>query len=604
MHILSASSDPTTDWARRVVSGEIVSGELATHAAERHLRDLKDAPARGLYWAPEIAKHRMGFFPAVLPITAGTMAGRPFDLLPWHVFTVGSLFGWRKASGRMRFRSGWLETGKGQAKSPLMAGIGLLMAGYCDIPRAEIYSIGQDRATANVLFRDAVAMCRTNIPGTEYGDTETLESCGDVIVRGTGDNAWKLEWPSSGGKFQSLANGEAISGPRPTAVLADEIHEFKTNHSIEVWRQAIAKMPGDAIMLLGTNTPASTQIVGTDYSEFYQKVAMGEILDDESFAFIARVDKADRETVFENEAVWSKALPALGVTFPIENIRGQVNTAKQLLSTALSVKRLYFGIPTGAVEFWIAEEAWQAVQGDVAESEMTGAKCWLSLDLSKKNDLTAISACWDVEDRLYVKSWYWTTRDGISDRSRADATPYDQWADAGHIEAVPGAVIDKTYVASEVQRLCAENDVEFMACDMAQIADFLAACEMIGFPVWRYEGPDKPEGNGLKLVPHAQGKLVRFEDKQLTMPRSIERLEDRILNKTITIARSPVTYACAANAMMDSDAQGNRCFDKKRSRGRIDGMVTIAMAVGAATNDFGALLEGKSYLENSPMVVL
>jgi phage terminase large subunit-like protein len=67
------------------------------------------------------------------------------------------------------------------------------------------------------------------------------------------------------------------------------------------------------------------------------------------------------------------------------------------------------------------------------------------------------------------------------------------------------------------------------------------------------------------------------------MPRSIERLEDRILNGTITIDSSPVTYSCAANAQIDSDGQGNRCFDKKRSRGRIDGVVTLAMAVGAAT---------------------
>src|SRR5690606_20930223 len=75
------------------------------------------------------------------------------------------------------------------------------------------------------------------------------------------------------------------------------------------------------------------------------------------------------------------------------------------------------------------------------------------------------------------------------------------------------------------------------------------------------------------------------EDRQLTMPRSIVRLEDRILAKTITIDASPVTYSCAANAHMDSDGQENRAFDKKRSRGRIDGMVTIAMAVGAADNE-------------------
>jgi hypothetical protein len=32
-----------------------------------------------------------------------------------------------------------------------------------------------------------------------------------------------------------------------------------------------------------------------------------------------------------------------------------------------------------------------------------------------------------------------------------------------------------------------------------------------------------------------------------------------------------------------SDGQKNRAFDKKRSRGRIDGIVTLAMATGAAT---------------------
>jgi phage terminase large subunit-like protein len=81
---------------------------------------------------------------------------------------------------------------------------------------------------------------------------------------------------------------------------------------------------------------------------------------------------------------------------------------------------------------------------------------------------------------------------------------------------------------------------------------------------------------------------VMFEDKQLCMPRSIERLEDRILTKGITIDSSPVTYSCAANAALDTDGQNNRAFDKKRSRGRIDGLVTIAMATGAADAELEA----------------
>jgi phage terminase large subunit-like protein len=522
-----------------------------------------------------------------LMITEGAKVGEPFHLLPWQTFVVGSLFGWRRESGRMRFRSGWLETGKGQAKSPLMAAIGLYLMGYYGIARAKVYAIGEDRQTANVVFRDAAAMCRAPIPGQEEDAEylrETLESRGEVVIRGELDNAWKIEHPATGSLFQSLANGEAISGPRPTLVTADEVHEFRHDGAIETWKRAVAKMNDDALMLLGTNTPATTQIVGTNYSEFYQKVARGEIRDDEAFAFIARVDQADRETVFDTESCWPKALPALGITFPIENIRGEVNTAKQLLSTALSVKRLYFGIPVGAVDFWIVEEAWAEVQGEVDPAAMKGRKCWLSLDLSKKNDLTALTAVWAGEDgHLYARTGYWTTQEGLADRSRADNAPYDQWTEAGFINAVPGATIDKTFVAAEVKRLCEEHEVEFLAFDPAGIGDFITACEEIGFPVWRWEGADKPEGRGLKLVSHAQGKRIVFEDKQLCMPRAIERLEDRILAGTITIDTSPVTYSCAANALVDSDGQGNRCFDKKRSRGRLDGLVTLAMAVGAAT---------------------
>lgn len=491
--------------------------------------------------------------------------------------------------------------------SPYMAAIGLYMCGFYGVPRASVFSIGQDKRTANVLFRDAVAMCRAPIPpaeGEEVDDTDTLVSRGVAMIRGEGDNAWKVEFPESGAVFQSLANGESPSGPKPVLVAADEIHEFKTNTSIEIWKGAIGKMPGDALMILGTNTPASTQLVGTAYSEFYQKVALGQITDDEAFAFIARVDEADRPSVFDRPELWTKALPALGVTFPRENIEGMVATAKQMLSTALSTKRLYFGIPIGAVEFWIAEEAWAAVQGEVDEAKLKGCRCWLSLDLSKKNDLTALSICWlDDEDHLWVKTLYWTTRDGLADRARADSAPYQEWVDKKFLTDTPGAVIDKSFVAAEVKRICEEHEVEFLAFDAAGMADFMAACSEIRFDVWKFEGPDKPEGIGLKLVSHAQGKRRLFEDKQLTMPTSIERLEDRILAKSITIEASPVTYSCAANAMVDSDGQGNRAFDKKRSRGRIDGLVTIAMAVGAATNEIAdGAVDMSDFLRNGLMV--
>jgi phage terminase large subunit-like protein len=39
---------------------------------------------------------------------------------------------------------------------------------------------------------------------------------------------------------------------------------------------------------------------------------------------------------------------------------------------------------------------------------------------------------------------------------------------------------------------------------------------------------------------------------------------------------------CMANATVERDAAGNRKLSKKRSSGRIDGMVALAMAIGVA----------------------
>jgi phage terminase large subunit-like protein len=558
-----------------------VAGELVRYAAERHLRDLQDGEARGLHWRPELAARAIGFFPAVLSITAGAKAGEPFTLLPWHLFTVGSLFGWRRSDGLRRYRTAWLETGKGQAKSPLMAGVGLYLTGFSGIPRAEVYAIAGSKDQANVLFRDAVAMCRAQIPGEDEGDT--LEGRGIVTVRGTGDMAWKIEHPESQSKFQALADGDSISGPRPTGVLADEIHEFKSAAAIELWSAAITKMPGDPLMMLGTNTPAADQLVGTEYSELYQGIVKGQFKDDSSFAFIARVDHP-RDDPFEDESCWPKALPALGITYPVENVRGEVDKARGLASKALAVKRLFFGIPVGSSSYWIDEDRWNAVLGAVDEAALRGQPCWLGMDPSQRNDLTALAAVWrDEAGHLHARLRYWKPREGLAKAETEDKAPYAQWVEEGVLNAVPGRTIGMGFVVSEVKGLCAEHDVQAMAFDNAHFQGFRDEAREAGFETWEYMGPKEPAGSGLKLIRHAQGRAGLHSERQLWMPRSVQALEDLILADGITIEASGLTTWCSGNATLVSDGQGNRFFDKKRSRGRIDGMVALAMAVGAAT---------------------
>lgn len=589
---MSSLIDQTTQYAKDVLNGKIVAGDFVKMACQRHMDDLEGD--REISWDIESAERAIRFFPSVLTITEGAKVGEPFTLLPWHVFVVGSIYGWKDKNGLRRFRFIWMETGKGQAKSPLMAGLGIYEAVGQKRQRAEVYCIGEDRKTANVMFRDAVAMCRAPMP--DRGD-ESLENTGRVMIRGYGDNAWKIEHPSSGSKFEPVANNDAISGPKPTLVLGDEIHEMKTNKPISIWRAAIAKMSGDPMMVLGTNTPSIDQLVGTEYSDYFQRVLKGEFTDDSAFAYIARTDKDDDP--FNDESCWPKSLPALGITYPVENVRKEVETSRQMISTALTTKRLYFGIPVGTAGFWISEDAWESTQGKVDEDEMVGRPLHLSLDLSEKNDLTALSGCWEGE-KLNVKTWYWTCEGRVAERSIQDKIPYRQYAEEGDLTITPSQIIDYSFVVEQVQRIYAKHDVVQLAVDTAFIENFIRACDDAGFAVWLYEGEDS-HGQGLKIVRHPQGGRVVFEEKMLCMPISMRHLTDHVLKGTLTIDQNKVTTVCASNAVVVSDAFKNQWFDKRKSRGRIDGMVTLAMAVGSAT---GSMESASGLLADNAVLVL
>lgn len=581
------SSQPADTVARichDVMAGRIVVGDLVGRAVERHLRDLMDGPARGLMFDVAAAERALRWFPSMLTITGGVKANQPFDLLWYQAFLTGQLFGWKRAdTGIWRFRSVWVETGKGQGKSPWMAGLGLYGLRFAGVPRAEIYSAAATKDQAKVIFRDAVAMVRAQVPEND----ETLEEFCGIRPRGTGDETWKLEYDGSADglgvcTFAPVASSDTQSGPKPLLVLVDEVHELKSADVIETWEQAITKVPGNSCLVMGTNTAAADQVVGTEYSDYYEDVVLGARDDDTSLVFIARTDKDDKP--FEDPSCWAKSLPALGVTFERSNIQAQVQKAQGLPSKELAVKRLYFGVRVGAADCWVEWGLWESALGDFDESEFRDWECWLSLDQSNRIDFTALGKTWirPKDGRRFVKVRYFTPSDTLAQRADEDKAPYVAWAREGLIEAVPGPTIPKAHVARAVKEEMARNRIVGMAFDPAQIQDFEEAATDVGLDVWRYEGPDKPGGSGLKMVRHGQGPRGFDSPSSLWMPRSVRETEEAIVNTSVTIHRSPVTNLCSANLKLADDGLGNRTPAKRRSRGRIDGMLTVIMGMGAA----------------------
>ena len=76
--------------------------------------------------------------------------------------------------------------------------------------------------------------------------------------------------------------------------------------------------------------------------------------------------------------------------------------------------------------------------------------------------------------------------------------------------------------------------------------------------------------------------FVEFGQGTQSMSPALRELESLILDRKIRHGGHPVMNMCAANAVVDGPDASNRKLSKKRSSGRIDGMVALVMAVGVA----------------------
>src|SRR6266851_4983235 len=83
------STDPVSAYARAVVKGRVIACKSVVKAAERHLRDRQNGPARGLRWDRKSAEYGIAFF-GFLRHSKGELAGQRIRLEAWQKFCIGS----------------------------------------------------------------------------------------------------------------------------------------------------------------------------------------------------------------------------------------------------------------------------------------------------------------------------------------------------------------------------------------------------------------------------------------------------------------------------------------------------------------------------------
>lgn len=470
--------------------------------------------------------------------------GKAFELPDWQERIVRAIYGPCHPDGRRLIRTVVILLPRGNRKTSLGAALGLLHTiGPEAVPGGECLFAASDRKQARIGFEEAMGIIGA-LPDKIASRLRPIDSKN------------RLMNPKNGARLEAISNDAGTHhGRTPVFALVDELHAWKKRDLWEVISTGMVKVPG-SLRIVITTAGRGQENVAYEIVDYARKVARGDI-DDPTMLPILFETPADAD--WRDEALWHRVNPGLAHGFPdIEGLRAAAREAEHRPAERESFRQLHLNVwldhsSDPFVDMALFDEgAWPVDLVDLEEEP-----CWVGVDLSSVNDLTAIVAAWrDGDDGYVVHPWFFCPADNLRGRADRDGVPYPAWAEEGHITATPGTAIDYATVADTIREICARFDVQEIAFDPHMARNMIAELEKEGLPV------------------------VEMRQGWVTMAPAIKELERAIISRRLRHGGHPVLRWNFANIAIETDKAGNKSFHKGKSTDRIDGAVAAAMAVG------------------------
>ncbi|MGE3807157.1 MAG: terminase large subunit [Gemmataceae bacterium] len=435
-----------------------------------------------------------------------------------------------------------LSMGRKGAKTAFAAFLTLLhLAGPEARHNSQLFSAAQSREQAAILFALAAKIVRMS---------PTLEP--EIVIR---DTAKQLFCPGLGTLYRALsADASTAYGLSPVFVVHDELGQVKGPRSelYEALETASAAQEQPLSLIISTQAPTDADLLSV-------------LIDDALTGADPRI-KVELYTApldmdpFSEDAI-RLANPHYDDFMNQEEVRRQAADAKRMPSREAAYRNLVVNQRVEARQLFVPRSVWES-NGAPPLGELRGAKVWGGLDLSSVADLTALVLVAPFGDGFDVYSTFWLPETGLAEKSRVDRVPYDHWNGQGHLLTTPGASIEYEFIAEHLRGLFDRCDVQAIAFDRYNMKFLKPWLEKVGFS----------EDELLKFIEFGQGFV--------SMSPAIRELEAKLLSKKLRHGNHPVLNMCANNGTVVMDPAGNRKFVKTKTTGRIDGLVSLAMAVG------------------------
>lgn len=507
------------------------------------------SPDPALYPDPTGRADRICRFVRRLRLWEGDFAGQRFNLHPFQEAIVRRIYGPSTPEGERLVRIACIWIPRGNAKTTLAAGLGL--AHFLG-PEAEaggqVVMAAADRENAGIAFNCGHQMVLQD--DALAGRVRAIES------RKT------LGHPKSKGTLKAISH-EAYSkhGLNVSFFLADEVHAWPPVEGRKLFKvvtDSMVKRSHPLTVIISTAGDGQGGLAW-DLWQYSHKVASGEI-EDPTFAPIIFAAPPDAD--WRDETAWQMANPAIAAGFcSLEELRIKARRIEHFPAEVADFRRFHLDQwQEGAANPWLSLEVYDRAAPMTPAGDLEGRPCWIGVDLSSVEDLTAVVAVFpdgEGEGRRFdVLPMFFLPEAGLARKAERDRADYLRWKEAGVLKVTEGNVVDHAAIVEHVVELGERFGVQEVAIDRWNSTAVNTRLQDEGFTVAQF-------GQGFA-----------------SMAAPVKELKRAILSGQFRHGGNPLLRMCFGNVVAEKDAAENEKFTKDKARGRIDGAVAAAMAVG------------------------
>ena len=468
--------DRVTEYAHKVVSGKVVSGELHILACQRHLDDLKRQRTKDFpyYYDPAKAKEIIDYA-ETLTIAEGD-APKPVKLLDCQAFDLGCTFGWFKVSNnKRRFRRRYKCMARQNGKTFENGIMGTYIAGFGGYNYGKLFTVATKKRQARLAWEEMSKFITIDPDLGEYFSVKDYKSTIEALETYCTIEALSKEAGLDDG-FRSIFSS------------IDELHQHKDNKIYKALYNGTRALAETLVSMITTRGDKLNSFC-KEMDDYAINILRGNATAEDFFVDIYCLDPQDDIWDPKN---WIKANPFLCSTEEgIAQLMIDAQTAKDMGGSDLRdflTKCLNMWVNNTDDQF-INADKWQKCASDRTLEDFRGRKCWVGLDLSSGGDLTTIALEFPEEnDKYYFYSHSFMPRGRLEEHIETDLAPYDLWESMELITVTGGSgdfKNDYKYIVSHLSKLKEEYDLEFLGIgiDPHNADGILSDLEAFGCPV-------------------------------------------------------------------------------------------------------------------------